>query len=178
MTPIDWSLLARAKDFYAGLGYRYVETPWIAPVEACKATFHSPRFNVDNGCLVGSGEQGLLWLAHMGVVTAGKWMTITPCFRDEPKEDRYHQKQFMKLELMDFGQLTEAEDVARDANDCFTLLRPGKVFEVVPTPEGLDICRAGIELGSYGLREGFVYGRHYYWTYGTGLALPRFSQVD
>lgn len=177
MIDIDWSLLSRAKDFYAGLGYTYVETPWIASVEACAATFHSPRFDVDGGCLVGSGEQGLLQLAHEGKIGSGRFMTISPCFRDEPVEDQLHQRQFIKLELMDLGQYDEPDYLVEHALRCFRLLK-GPIqrhFEIVQTEEGFDIMRGPIELGSYGSREAYIYGRGYCWNYGTGLALPRFS---
>lgn len=176
MIEIDWHLLSRAKDYYSGLGYNYVETPWIADIEAVAATYHSPRFDVDGGCLVGSGEQGLLQLAHQGKITPGKWMTISPCFRDEPVYDNLHQKQFIKLELMRLGDYTDSSfEMVAEAADLFRMLRPNCLFHMVSTSEGVDLEHRGVEVGSYGWRGAVIYGRRYCWTYGTGLALPRFS---
>lgn len=181
MTPIDWRLLGKAQDFYASYGYRYVETPWIASIPACQATYHSPRFNVAGGCLVGSGEQGLLQVAYDTGLESGLYMTTTPCFRDEPVEDLLHQQQFMKLELM-WLQPTSIMGLDRVIGTALNFFkinsnRRTEDFGIEATGEGFDITCDGIELGSYGTRKAQIGERSFFWTYGTGLALPRFTTV-
>lgn len=167
MTPIDWQMLARGQTFYEERGYRNVDVPWVVQPEVAAMTFPDEGLTCQLGSLVGSGEQG--FLASKRVVGA-KLMTITPCFRDEPKISDTNRYWFMKLELYRESFDGDYSDFVSDALDLFDELGIGA--ETIETNEGHDIVDAhGMELGSYGFRE--VDGRS--WAYGTGLALPRAS---
>jgi hypothetical protein len=94
----------------------------------------------------------------------------------------------MKVELYQSGDhleelITDAEylmhnHVRRDVRLKTTLFDfeaehdfASKLLVREATPEGIDLVLNGIEVGSYGVRT--VGNRT--WTYGTGLALPRFT---
>ena len=72
------------------------------------------------------------------------------------------------------ADLKQAYDqLTSTALSCFFEISDGEAFDVVQTPEGIDICCNNVELGSYGVRQ---MGPHT-WIFGTGIAEPRFSLV-
>lgn len=162
--------LGAAIKAYEKLGYKYMDTPWTVSPEATYATYagDASGYLTDDGYLVASGEQSFLDLIKQGYGFK-KCVTITPCFRVE-RPNETHRRQFMKVELYWEGEhrdevLNDAWEVLNDLMD-----RPGS-FDIVDNEKGeLDIELNGIEVGSYGIREfmGVTY------TYGTGLAEPRF----
>lgn len=161
---IDWQLLSRAISFYEGLGYTYVEVPWAVSRDIAQKTFPGDPVHCDFGALVGSAEQGFLTLPDR---PGAKLVSCSPCFRNEPVLNHLYQRWFMKVELYREGSHLDAvvaaafafhDEIARDPI-------------LIDTPEGRDIMVNGIEVGSYGVRT--VGDRT--WTYGTGLALPRFT---
>jgi hypothetical protein len=162
MTPIDWSLIADAIFYYEALGYEYCEVPWLVPDNIARMTYDAESLQCQAGTLIGSAEQGFLALPSR----EGKMVSCSPCFRKEPVIDRLHQSWFMKVELYQEG--SHVEELVRDAFNFFQKWVDCTLYE---TPEGIDIVASGIEIGSYG--EHHEGNRH--WTYGTGLALPRFS---
>ncbi len=194
--PIDYRLLSEAVDFYKGLGYQYIEVPWIVKSVIASLTLkdRSRAYIVDShttiGELVGSAEQGFIDQFIKGVIPSGKKVvSVSPCFRKEPECDEYHFNQFIKVELgmgffissfMDEVQLHTTIDNSirtfiNHANAFFDS-KTDKLVECVEVNGDFDLMIDDIELGSYGYR---VFQRQdaIIWIYGTGLALPRFSQA-
>jgi hypothetical protein len=112
----------------------------------------------------------------------GKYVTMTPCFRNEPIIDELHQPYFMKVELINWEK-TEIEDMNKMIADARLLFEQELWVDAVPNidPDPIGIAaydiithHSEIELGSYGIRQHPKVGR---WLYGTGLAEPRYSQA-
>jgi elongation factor P--beta-lysine ligase len=182
MKNIDWALLSDAQQYYENNGYIYQETPYIVPLEVNEITkpHDEPSFILQNGIfsntlgeLVGSAEQGFIYLLLNNSLYHNKLSSITPCFRSD-KYDDLHQPWFMKLELFhlsnDVSDLMEMIDTAhfffskyKSKNDFLQTIKTGDYM--------YDILLNDIEIGSYGLRE----VGNFNFFYGTGLALPRFS---
>ena len=126
-----------------------------------------------NKVLVGSGEQGFLYLYLKGFLPKGKFSTITPCFRDE-KFDETHTKYFMKNELIITDDVTEEslECIISEAKQFFEKELESTI-DTIKTEDGYDLMCGGIELGSYGIRS----CDYLDWIYGTGCAEPRMSFI-
>lgn len=179
--PTDWTRLARAVDWYVRRGYSYVEVPWIVPPGPALATLPEDRrpFETLDGVLVGSAEQSLVHLALSGALLPGRHVAVSPCFRDDP-EDEVHFRHFMKVELMvlhrsplhEAGSYMHTRDVLDDARD-FMSKESDRAPLLSATRAGVDLVLSGLEVGSYGYRSAGGVS----WTYGTGLAEPRFSQA-
>jgi hypothetical protein len=139
-------------------------------------------------CPVASAEQSFLQLQldakAAGASIEGKYVAITPCFRNEPRLDSLHQPYFMKVELIQWAQGDEFRKRA-DLNAMITIasnffrryLGTSIVENLDPDPIGraaYDIVsfQKQIELGSYGIRKHESVGE---WIYGTGAAEPRLS---
>lgn len=168
---IDWQRLAYALKFYQERGYSYVEVPWIVSSLATNSTLppDGKVCKVDGyGELVGSAEQGFVELALQRKLTTGAFVALTPCFRGH-EIDELHQLHFMKIELCVLSSDNHEAKVRSDAYDLFKTL--GVNATTVITSDGTDLEVQGIEVGSYGVRK----FKDICWTYGTGLAEPRFS---
>lgn len=171
---IDYHLLNDALQFYHRMGYRQVEVPWMVGREACFATLDEGQSNAiltdDQRYLVGSAEQGFLEMD----LPHGSYMAVSPCFR-RGERDSIHQETFVKLELhrTDVVTLDALHTMIEQCRAYFRSLAPDLEIELVATSHGWDIEMEGVEIGSYGRRSAL--GRT--WLYGTGLALPRFTQV-
>ena len=163
---IDWFLVSKAIMFYTNNGYEYIEVPWIVSLEAIRSTFDGEPLKSKEGCLVGSAEQSFVQMMIDGKLKAGRYIAATPCFRNEIY-DNTHFPYFFKLELIHF--------LEKSLDDCICLsasfFNRYTSVSVVDTNIGKDLYVNDIEVGSYGVRE---FGK-FYWTYGTGLAEPRFS---
>jgi aspartyl/asparaginyl-tRNA synthetase len=172
---IDYKLLVNAIDYYNDNGFEQIkEIPWVVSESIIKKTFNGRQFRIPTGCLVGSAEQSFLELEACGIIKQGRFFAITPCFRDEPKIDDTHFKYFMKLELISLRayELDFLVDVAIKFHEKFTK----KKIDVVKVSENqYDLEIDGIEIGSYGYRVVYDDESALSWTYGTGLALPRFD---
>lgn len=169
MHPIDYPLLGKAVQYYRDNGYEYQEIAWWGDLHTMMATCpdETKIARIDEHCLVGSAEQGMIGnlSADTFVVACG------PCFRLNEPDTEYHHDHFMKVEL---GYQTESYDSAMRAMD--RMLHDARLLmggEQEVTPVGIDLVLNGLEIGSYGIRvmDGF------YHVYGTGMALPRFSQA-
>ena len=203
MNCINYKYLGAAGDFYQSLGFQKIEVPWWATADIVDLTKPAGAKNYEilsNGkCLVASGEQAFLYLANKGQLPAGKYQTVTPCFRNE-SYDSYHSKQFMKLELielLDYENTTRSinsmvREIAEQARSMFVqlILEVDSSLDVSrieiikvdnPDPirlsDQLDIVfnlnNKQVELGSYGMRQvSFAT-----WVFGTGIAEPRFSKA-
>lgn len=205
---IHFHYLVAAQWAYKELGYTPIDVPWWATRDIVNITKpiglpeHSEyELSINNKCLLASGEQGFLYMANKGQLPSGNYQTITPCFRNEP-HDTFHQKQFMKLELMEYmdthtpwhatpdaAALNERiECMVDNVLDTFDVLAQNQMVIRAVTVDTPDHARVPgtvaydiegkyndqwIELGSYGARRS-VFGT---WIFGTGLAEPRFSKV-
>lgn len=159
---IEWGLLGSAIRFYeTKRGYNYVEVPWMVAPEIARQTFPGEPLWCGDEALIGSAEQGFLALE---IEPGAKLVACSPCFRNEPTVDELHRRWFMKVELYREGHHLDA--VLDDALAFFDVDEP----EILGTADGVDLLINGVEIGSYGERT--VGGRQ--WTYGTGLALPRY----
>ena len=196
---IRYDFLYKAGALYEDAGYTNLEVPWwvgreIAGVTKPSELVHDNEYMVslNNKCLIASGEQGFIYRASKGQLPKGKFHTITPCFRNEPHR-LLNQKQFMKLELIEFFPQKVHEDhlnqqlskMIETVERIWMQLHPGLCIRKTTTYT-TDVAAMGpsfdleilvkdqwIELGSYGLRQHFM-GT---WVYGTGLAEPRFSKI-
>ena len=181
---IRYDLIAKAIDFYKDLGFVEINVPWHVRPEVSAITCPAPAlaYRFEDGVLVGSAEQSMIQMALDGELKRECYVTCTPCFRNEPELDRFHQKYFMKVELFYFGssdlkavrEMHAAFDsIKYDATWFFETMTDKPVQEVYTSDTDCDLEIDGIEVGSYNIR------RHgnIQWVCGTGLALPRFTKV-
>lgn len=182
---IDWISIGKAVDQYVNNGYKHISLPWMVDKKYAYATCGDKNRSFEtkgDKVLVGSAEQAFIQEDAEGRLPSGRYLAVTPCFRDEPVVDMYHQKSFIKVELYsNIGNLVEERDrmidIARSvimyslAVKCPDVAMPSVVID--KTNDGFDITCAGIELGSYGIRS----FEKTVWAYGTGLAEPRMSIV-
>lgn len=197
MNTVDYGYLSRAQQLYELEGYRSIEVPWrvsagILEITRPAGSLGDYLIEGSHKGLIASGEQGFMTLMNKGVLPAGRYQTITPCFRNEPYDD-IHSKQFMKLELIEI--LNDKQDNLEEY-PAHMIKAARIVFEklsgicwdqfsiTVQNPDDpllvskaydieLNIKGRSIELGSYGVRRAH-FGT---WVYGTGLAEPRFSKT-
>ena len=175
---IDVEKLKEAKDHYEANGYRYlIDIPWHCPpdIQAYTMPEGTAPSRLDNSAyLVGSAEQSFLEKIFKGTMPSGLHQTITPCFRND-QEDELHQLYFIKLELIAFWPNVFVDLTTQLASDALIFFNKFVPCTIIKTDRGLDIVDKTykIELGSYGSRA--FKGQFY--TYGTGLALPRLNYV-
>lgn len=209
--PIDYVLFGRSIKYYEAYGFQLIEVPWWVSWEVMSVTaphgvdLSKSYIPMADKYLVASAEQSFLQMMFDGKLTKGKYMAITPCFRDD-MEDELHQKYFMKLELIVVDPRnadSEFNAMINQANRFFNDLTtyrqlPSLISEYgsgamtstiishhchqvsVDDPRSIvarDILLQGIEIGSYGIRKYHKDERTHTWVYGTGLAEPRFSTV-
>lgn len=173
---INYKLLDESLVYFTKCGFTRVEIPWLVSEGINRITQPNDKssFKVDyNGkCLVGSGEQSFLYQYLKGFLPKGKFMGITPCFRDE-SYDKLHTKNFIKNELIVTDKVNEhtLDSMCNLALNFFKLYIPQA--ELTKTTEGYDIVVDGNELGSYGIRSCEFLD----WIYGTGCAEPRLSTL-
>lgn len=176
--------LLKCIDYLESKNYELVDAPFY--VDKDVSAFTRPEFKNDfhhgndtSHCVyVASGEQSFLQLMKNGELTEGKYITLTPCVRDEyvAEMSDIKLKVFMKLEMI---SLTNSLDKAK-------VLLNEMLFEMInfytdyfnvtilPLDEtNTDLLVNDIEIGSYGIRN---YNGQYY-VFGTGIALPRFNKV-
>ena len=122
-------------------GYKYRNVPWTVPHEINMATCPDERYLVNSniGEFVGSAEQSFLYLDTIGKLGKGKFVTCTPCFRNDD-EDYFHQKTFMKVELydndFDESSLGDMIELARDHFFSIgALSEEGEVSPLAATPD-------------------------------------------
>lgn len=180
---INYNLISLALDSYVRCyQYSLIDVPWTVSKEAIDVTLppHLMSFVLnDDKHLVGSAEQSFIQMMLNNDLKPGRYVTATPCFRDEI-EDELHQSYFFKVELIDCRLgLTkrDVDDIKNCAHNVLSYLLHKSNFygelQSVTTSSGYDIELNGIEIGSYGLRK----YKDLTWIYGTGLAEPRFSKA-
>lgn len=167
--------LIEAIKFYQNHNIEYIDVPWdVSPeISALTKPANCKDFYLEKDTvLVASAEQSFLQVYDQ-LHDTKIYMALTPCFRDEPNIDEFHQKYFMKLELFTKDAM-RYYDVVCYAEEFFRLqlmAMPHREYENQLT---VDLKLKHIELGSYGVRQlnnGMIY------VYGTGLAEPRFQQA-
>lgn len=178
--PISWDRVGRAATFFSARGYSYVETPWRVTRDVVATTipaWATPfRCELDHGrpdFLVGSAEQG--FIALMRSLPDGRYFSASPCFRDNEPADDFHFCDFFKIELCFVGSVAASGDLLCDA--WAFAASEGLICDAVDTELGCDLIARGVEVGSFGGRACSLDGAKLRWSYGTGLAEPRFSQV-
>lgn len=170
----NWANLARTVEHFSHQGFIYIEVPWLVPAEVTAITAPHPLrgdFSTPLGDLVGSAEQSFIHLLQQGQLPKGRYVTLSPCFREEKVHNHLKRPWFMKVELIAVGENATTELTLLCRHWFETL--SGYTVDVVTTDIGLDLELGGIELGSYGYRT----HNNLSWTYATGLAEPRFSQA-
>lgn len=177
---IDWKLVGDAIQFYQDKGYRYIEVPWIVNPQAVDATCPSDRVAIqayhptlELGFLVGSAEQSFIHMMIEDRLPPGRYCAATPCFRDD-RLTPIHHRYFFKVELIEVSPSTKDITGIISCAREFMQQHVGVKLEVVKTEDGLDLHCNSVEVGSYGHRQYL----QYHWIYGTGLALPRFTQAN
>jgi hypothetical protein len=174
--------LATAAQDWVKEGAIWVDLPWTAPeffVECTRPAWSKTNFPTGHGHLVASGEQSFLWLDDRNELPSGRLIGWTPCFRDEPVFDRWHQFGFLKIET--YQVLQEGEHPASALSELvnraaahFECWADHHVHQKFFRDGTADIELNGHEIGSYGIRKHpSLIGRSY--LYGTVLAEPRFS---
>jgi seryl-tRNA synthetase len=180
MTAIDWKLLTDALGYYKCHGFTEIPVNWHVPRDVHDITCSDPArmFHLkDYGVLVGSAEQAFIDMHLNGKLPQGRFVALTPCFRDEgAARDDLHALYFIKVELYstlpDIVQDGERHDLCLHARN-FMESRTALPIRSVSTEDGIDLEINGIEVGSYSRRSfGGIS-----WTCGTGLAEPRFSMA-
>lgn len=184
----------KAVEFYTENGFTFRDVPWAVSGQALSIT-KPPRLLLDEcphykgGYLVASAEQSFLeqqmeHRGHYGDRDLGRYVAITPCFRNELDFDDLHRPYFLKVELIDWRytgpkdlhemiQLAEGffssyslrVDVIETDLDDPLRVAGTRTFDIVTR-------RGRVELGSYGIRFHNNVG---HWLYGTGVAEPRLT---
>lgn len=172
-SSINATLIYSAMSFFKDRGYRFITAPMLVDEDVVRFTMpkdHTPKFH--NGkCYVGSAEQSIYQMIKEGKDLPPKVLMITPCQRDEEVLDDLHQEIFLKIELACADNTLSYRCIANDAIDFYDTLTDKAIM--IDFYDSIDIEVNGIEVGSYGCRE--YMGRII--NFGTGLALPRFTQA-
>jgi hypothetical protein len=149
MQPRDWQLLSEAIEFYNNrCGYEFVSLPWYVHGVSAEATAHYSW--VSN--ISGQYSKSLVGSAEQGC--------------------------FMKVELyINTPNGPHFERIIADAKAFFEHIGADRVKEAALDDGTFDLILNGIEIGSYGARAFHhpVHGRTIHWSYGTGIAVPRFT---
>lgn len=105
----------------------------------------------------------------------GKYMAVSPCFRDEIENTEIHKQYFIKVELINILPNNDNANflIKEICNETFGFFKSYLDCELIKTDQGFDIQTTDtkIELGSYGIRN----YKNLVWIYGTGVAEPRLS---
>lgn len=174
---IDYSRLSRSLSFFEKNGIIRIELPWTVTKAVSEITKPDGKSEWEitgkSKVLVASGEQSFLYLYLKGFLPKGRFMGITPCFRDEVF-DVTHTKYFMKNEIIITDKVDE-ENLLWLVRTCkkFFEIELKREVKIVKTDEGYDLEVDGIEIGSYGIRS----CEYLDWIYGTALAEPRMSLI-
>lgn len=190
---MNYNTLNHSIYYYQSKGYTYIDAPWLVDNDISNLTkpIENENFIVKDLVLVGSAEQSFMQLIKNNELENGKYVTLTPCFRDD-ELDNLHQRYFMKTELIIVDSLV---NLLEEFNNIVTLClqffnqyvqvelldltgEKNCVIDNVLTPcyDIIDV-KNKIELGSYGIRSMIVDDKQVCWIYATGCAEPRLSYV-
>lgn len=173
-STISSELVMNALNYYSKY-FSLIDVPTYIKKEYIKHTAPNKKV-LSHGELayVGSAEQSFIQMHQEGKLTKGFLMAITPCHRDEEVLDETHLEVFLKIELIFVGGHIKNK-LLSGVMVFFKSMNPEGITDMVDSGNRLgevDILMNGIEIGSYGeayMPDGTPY------TYGTGLAEPRFS---
>ncbi len=177
-STVSTHLILDAINYYTKLGYRLIDVPQCVDLEVSQHTKPEgtpEKFHKGVQVYVASAEQSFIQLHKQQELPDGKYMALTPCYRHESILNDTHYSMFLKLELIVVGESCGYQ-VMHDSLGFFKPLTAQESY-FIATEEGVDtydIMCDDIEIGSYGVRkmlDGTVY------TYGTGIAEPRFSSL-
>ena len=187
-TEQHYKHLINAIQYYERAGFKWLDVPWAVSEEAINLT-RPPWVRGDPPSYVAGGErifpvasaeQSFLQMRLDNPELTGSYVTMSPCFRNEPVLDALHQPYFMKVELISWDKVGR-EDMDKMIAGARLLFEMNLTVDVIPNtdPDPIGVfaydivtARSRIELGSYGIRSHPKVGR---WLYGTGLAEPRYS---
>jgi hypothetical protein len=177
---VDYLLLSQAIFYYEKSGYTNIDVPWLVTPYVDYLTKPADLRSYEvvglNKNLIASGEQGFLYLYLKNHLPKGTFQTTTPCFRGSEVHDLFHQKYFMKTELINTLQpdVDNLDKIIGTAFGFFSKHFDKNHLSFLKTgDQSYDILYKEIELGSYGIRE----CPYLKWIYGTGIALPRMSKA-
>ncbi len=178
---IDYIKIHAALEYYKFQGFKYLDVNWDCPTDIARIT--TPQncrlYVLDKGqTLVGSAEQSFLDEIFNNNLSAGRYVSMSPCFRDDLIDD-LHARYFFKVELIDFENPT-IESLNEIISICQTFFNRYIETVVIQTEEfAYDIVTKNnnIELGSYGIRGTEYNGKYVKWIYATGVAEPRLSKA-
>lgn len=177
MFDIDANLLYQAMMFFNNCGYEFITAPYVVDKKAVEHTLPEGREaypHANYGFYVGSAEQSIYhMLDKCGRKNLPKrCLAITPCQRNEEVLDESHLEIFLKIELISFDLGYSHKTIMEDVLDFFKMIGTENVTYVMQDDNvSYDINVNNIEVGSYGYR----WFRDVLVSYGTGLALPRYS---
>jgi hypothetical protein len=182
---INYQNIQDSISYFEQRQYKRIETPWTVTESISKLTKPEDRLDWKisnkNKVLVGSAEQGFLYLILKGFLPPGKYQSVSPCFREEIF-DLTHSKYFIKNELIITDNVNDItlQVLLNDALWFFAQklkisnkdYDEGKIIKIIETAKDTyDIEYNSIELGSYGIRETALCR----YIYGTACAEPRLS---
>lgn len=170
---VDWAKLQAALNYYQENGFTYVEVPWLVSPNITCMTFEKGAgcFSTTRGDLIGSAEQGFLSILD-SLESNKHYVALTPCFRDEPYLDKYHQYYFMKVELF-----VKQPKSFKDRLNLFSFLALKLAEENTSRNLGFDRDDLKVELANRTWLELGSYTGNDQWACGTGWAEPRWSQA-
>ena len=190
---MNYNTLNHSIYYYQLNGYKYIDAPWLVDNDIYDLTKpeDNENFTIKDLALVGSAEQSFMQLIKNNELENGKYVTVTPCFRDDELDD-LHQIYFMKTELIMVdcleNLLEEFDNIVELCLNFFNQYVPSKLLDLTneknnmmndtltPCYDIIDI-KNYIELGSYGIRSMMVNDKQVFWIYATGCAEPRLSYV-
>jgi|WetSurMetagenome_2_1015567.scaffolds.fasta_scaffold70102_1 hypothetical protein len=178
---MNLQLLNNAEIYYQLNGFKKIEAPWTVKKEISDLTKPPQRrdFLLEGEVLVGSAEQSFLDLYFSNRLQDGRYVSTTPCFRDEEVLDDLHRQYFLKTELIQIGNvnLRSLQEIITIALGFFSQFIPVDVIKL--DEESFDIYskKSHIELGSYGIRRFSLNGQKIEYIFATGCAVPRLSSV-
>lgn len=175
---ISINLIQQAINYYQAKNYNLIDVPMCVPEYIMRHNTEKFVKNKDlnyinNLKYVASAEQSFLYLKELKKINYGKYMALSPCYRDN-EPDSTHFKIFLKLELIIIGK-HDYPEIISDAIGFFSFIEMNDLkIQESEEKDIWDINSKGIELGSYGNRY-FIDGEKY--SFGTGIAEPRTSYV-
>ena len=182
---IDYKNISDSINYYNLNNFQRIEVPWTVSPYISNLTKPAEKKNFSlpekNKVLIGSAEQGFLYLYLKEFLPKGKYQSVTPCFRDE-EWDYLHTKYFIKNELI-ITDIVTTQELEKTVGICFTFFKSildkystfdnSKLLIKKINDNSYDIEYNNIELGSYGIRE----NEFIKYIYATGCAEPRLSKT-
>ncbi len=140
MDHIDYNILNDSLYYYSSNGFTYVEVPWMVDDNISDITKPTERknFYIDNKkVLVASGEQSFMQMINDSKLNHGRYVTLTPCFRDETM-DEIHKQYFMKTELIVYDKIDTLEKIFLEVmNICIVFYKKYANIKLLHNPSNI-----------------------------------------